>query len=110
MLSIKRKSDFASLKANGTKIKSPSIVTVYAKSDNLEEPKFGYIASKKVVGNAVKRNKSKRRLRHLAREFQSYFKYGDLLLFIATASTVNVKFSNLKADFLHNLIKLGKCA
>ena len=108
LCSIKKKSDFAYLRTHGIRSKSSSVITVYAKSDNLD-PKVGYIASKKVVGNAVKRNKSKRRLRHLVREFQNYFERGDLFLLIATASTVTVKFSNLRSDFLHNLVKLGKC-
>ena len=100
---IKRKSDFSYVRNHGLRIKSSSVITVFAKSP---QESVAYIASKRIVGKAVRRNKAKRRLRSLVQEFRDKIKSG-LFLFIATSKTASVDFSKLKSDFLCNLNKIN---
>ena len=59
---------------------------VYIKKDSIGKEKFGIIASKK-CGNAIQRNKCKRRLREIYRLNQNYFA-GHSIIFIAKRALI----------------------
>ena len=68
----------------------------------------GYTASKK-VGNAIKRNRAKRRLREVVRllepkNIDSHYEY----VFIARIETVDVDFKQLRSDLKWCLKRLGQ--
>ena len=67
-----------------------------------DELKFAFVVSKK-VGNAVIRNKTKRRLRAIARELN--FQKG-WFLFLAKPSIKNSKFEHLKKEIDKCLLQL----
>ncbi len=101
---IKKRSVFIKISQCGDKIKTDSFILRYLKSDTIEKERFGYTASKK-VGNAVKRNRAKRRLRELVRHFAKDFREDYRYVFIAFPSTPVVDFQKLKSDFEYALSK-----
>lgn len=66
--------------------------------------KVGFTATKK-IGNAVKRNRAKRRLRALFREFSSSLKDGTYI-FVAKQSIHETTYQELKNDFKKTLNRL----
>ena len=104
---INKRSDFIYLKKHGERIRMGLLNIIYAKLPvEQNNTRVAYIASKKVVGNAVKRNKVKRRLRSLVREYYNVVPNNYLLLFISSSKTYNIKYSLLKNDFLQGLKKI----
>ena len=63
---FKRRADFLRLAAQGRKIVKPGFVLQALKDTPAAEPVVGFTATKK-LGNAVIRNRAKRRLREAAR-------------------------------------------
>ena len=67
----------------------------------------GFTATKK-IGNAVVRNRCKRRMRALAREFlPQYGKPGHDYVFIARAKTAQTPWKNLQKDVKKALLRLA---
>ena len=83
-------------------------IIVQARPNSLENIRVGYTASKK-VGNAVMRNRAKRRMRAAAAE--TVAKYGtsstDYVLIGRAESTCNTKFKDLKFELIHAFTKLS---
>ena len=83
---------------SGKKYVSTSFV-LYLHPKEFSDAKIGFIASKK-LGNAVTRNKSKRKLKELARHFQYHIhKQYDVLL-IARYNVINTSTSDLSNEFI----------
>jgi len=59
--------------------------------------KVGFTATKK-IGNAVKRNRAKRRLRALFLKHSTHLKNGTYI-FVAKQSIIEIPHSNLEKDF-----------
>ena len=64
----------------------------------------GYTASKR-VGNAVKRNFAKRRLRMIFREFNETLKSGTYIL-VAKQRIIDEDFEKIKQEFILSIKKL----
>jgi len=83
-------------------------IIVQARPNSLETIRVGYTASKK-VGNAVMRNRAKRRMRAAAAE--TVAQYGtsstDYVLIGRAESTCNTKFTDLKLELIHAFRKLS---
>ncbi|WP_187648592.1 ribonuclease P protein component [Nitrosophilus labii] len=106
--------DFSTLKSSrefnyvyrrGKSWHSPFFVIFYKQSN---AKKVGFVASKK-IGNAVKRNRAKRRLKALFIEFYDLLKPG-LYIFVAKKDILEVDFAKIKKSFEKSLrnIKLLK--
>lgn len=68
----------------------------------------GYTATKK-IGNAVCRNKSKRRLRAVVRDvFLEYALFHTDYVFVARNTTAYCNFAELKRDIIYALKKINK--
>ncbi len=68
----------------------------------------GYTATKK-IGNAVTRNRSKRRLRALVRELLPSYAVNNVdYIFIARNSTASCDFSELRKDTIYAIKKINK--
>ncbi len=80
-----------------------SVVLFYLPSKGKRN--IGFTASKK-VGNAVVRNRSKRRLRALFAEFCTSLDDGSYV-FVAKASMDQVSYETLKRDLRHVLRRTG---
>jgi len=69
-----------------------------------KELKFGFVVSKK-VGNAVTRNKIKRRFRAIARELD--FETGSFI-FLAKPEIVSLSFNEIKSDVIKLLKRIDE--
>ena len=72
---------------------------------NDEVKRIGFTATKK-VGNAVIRNRSKRRLRALFSEYASQLHHGTYI-FVAKITLQETSYLSLKNDFKKVLLKAG---
>lgn len=101
---IIKSTDFQRVLQKGLKYRAQGFVMAYTQPKNTGS--IGYIASRK-VGNAVARNKAKRRLRALVNLYaDSLFaqqRYADVV-FIAKNTITSMDYTVLKSDFF-NAIK-----
>lgn len=94
---ITKRSDY--LRASKSKyFRSNSfIIQFYNRADTLG-PRYGVTATKK-IGNAIKRNKAKRRIRNLAKDLlPKYGKNGYDYVFIAKENLINEDWEVLKEE------------
>lgn len=82
---------------------SHSLVLFYLATEGVR--KYGFTASKK-VGNAVARNRSKRRLRAIFAEQCPYLKDGTYIL-VAKEALASTTSQQLKSDFARILKRAG---
>ncbi len=73
---------------------------LYVKKNGLEETRIGISITKK-VGNAVTRNKLKRRIRELNRENLNDIKKGYDLIIIPKKNAVDLSFKELESAIRH---------
>lgn len=118
---LKRRAEFLAAAAANRKWVAPGLVLqarVHTQdeiaSDHVcpEAIKLGFTASRK-VGNAVLRNRAKRRLRAIAAEILKDAPAPSLptdLVLIARPATVTRDYQSLKQDFTRGLRKLGVIA
>lgn len=102
---LKKRTDYLRVAAarNATRTQTVIVQCCLTKNEGQQaEVRVGFTASKR-VGNAVYRNRAKRRLRawvdqHLKTKLPSPFKESIDFVFIALTSTVETDFSKLSAD------------
>jgi ribonuclease P protein component len=101
---LKKRSQFLKVSKNGTRFYGQHLIVQTLPNDELSGiVRVGYVATRK-VGNAVKRNKAKRRLRALVSLYRDHFvKHHDYVL-VARHSLWSVKFELLQNDF-YNVIQ-----
>ncbi|MYB75586.1 MAG: ribonuclease P protein component [Chloroflexi bacterium] len=90
---IKKQRDFAAVLAHG-KAWSAHSIRVVAKPNRLTFSRCGFITSKR-LGNAVTRNRVRRRLRESVRLYYPHVQPGMDLVFIARRSAVKASFWQL---------------
>ena len=100
---LKQNSEFQQVYRRGRSAHSTSLTLFYLPM--LGEKKVGYTASKK-VGNAVIRNRSKRRLRALFTERKNGLDDG-LYVFVAKKGVCENSFESVKRDFNYVLKRMG---
>jgi ribonuclease P protein component len=95
---LPRRADFLRLAARGRKIARPGFVLQAATVAPEAELRIGYTATKK-IGNAVARNRARRRLREAARlTFGPRALTGLELVLICRQDTANIPFATLCAE------------
>ena len=97
--SLKQNSDFRRVYARGKSAVSPRVV-VYCRKNRKDGNRMGFTVSKK-LGNAVTRNRVRRRLREIARLNAEHTKQGYDLILVARSRAVNAEYQKLEADVLH---------
>ncbi len=109
--SLKASSDFQRISRQGKKCVFPVFIMLVLKHEGKGNPfRLGLTVSRK-VGNAVTRNRAKRRLREIARQcLTSKKSEGYDIVLIGRASTKERNFFLMKQDFLQGLEKLGVTA
>lgn len=98
---LKHSGEFEEIYKSGQKWHSPNLVVFYKKTNH---NKVGYTVSKK-IGNAVKRNFAKRRMRALF-QAQCGQLHTGIYVFVAKAPITQTPFEALKKEFLFSLRKL----
>ena len=98
LLSLSKNEDFKSL-LNGKKI-SNKYLTIFFKSLSGKNNKYlniSFVAQKK-LGNAIKRNKIKRRLKNIMNQMVKFskIKLNFSYLFIAKKEIINAQFSDIR--------------
>ena len=94
---ITKRSDY--LRASKSKfLVSESFILQFHNRKDTKEPRYGITVTKK-IGNASKRNKVKRRIRHLIKDFlPKYGKNGYDYVFIAKENLINEDWDKLKLE------------
>lgn len=106
---LKQRSTFVSIAKQGKRFFGETFLIQVFPCELLREENFrvGYVASRK-VGNAVRRNKAKRRLRELVRAYQTNFLSGFDYVFVARSTMWDQSFDKIKLDFEQVLEKVVK--
>ena len=102
---LRRKPDFAAVQRGGLRW-SNHLFTLRALPNDSDTARFGFIVSKR-VGNAVVRNRVRRRLREIARAEE--VPGGWDLLIIARAKSADASFPSLR-DAYRGLLRRGRLA
>ncbi len=104
-VTLKLNSDFRRLYARGKSAASPCAV-VYCRRNRLGHNRIGYTVSTK-LGNAVTRNRIRRRLREIMRLNTWRFKHGYDLIVVARQRAVTVEYRRLESDVIACCEKLA---
>ena len=103
---LTRRAEFLRLASKGKKIAKYGFVLQAAQDGDLPFPRVGYTATKK-IGNAVTRNRAKRRLREAARlSLAGQSLPGVELVLIARRETAEIEFSRLQQTLTRALAEV----
>ena len=108
LLTLKASADFLRLTRTGKRWSFPSFIMQTLRQENANAPfRLGLTVSRK-VGNAVTRNRAKRRLREVVRLYATPEKLAgwDIVL-IGKTSASERDFALLQQDFLQGLKNIG---
>ena len=103
--SLKKNSDFRRLYSKGKSAVTPYLV-VYCRRNGKPVNRVGFTVSAK-LGNAVTRNRVRRRLREIVRLNSAHLKPGRDLVVIARSRCVDGDFRKMESAFLSACDKLG---
>ena len=105
LLTLKKNHEFQRLYRRGTSAVSGCLV-VYCRKNRLRRNRIGLTASVK-LGNAVKRNRARRRMREVYRLNADKLRPGWDLILVARTRTLNAPWPELNAAFVRLCKKLG---
>jgi ribonuclease P protein component len=104
---LRRRAEFLKVAGSGRKAPAPGLVLQALARGDDAPARLGFTVTKK-VGNAVVRNRTRRRLREAARAVLAETPVrGQDLVLIGRDATRARKFASLKADLLRALAKVG---
>ncbi|MBR2666810.1 MAG: ribonuclease P protein component [Oscillospiraceae bacterium] len=103
--SLKNNRDFRYLYRKGKTAVSP-YMAVYCRKNRLACNRLGLTASVK-LGNAVKRNRARRRLREVYRTNEARLASGYDIILVARARTITGDYASIQRSFLRLMDKLG---
>lgn len=92
---IRKTKNFDRIYKNGKSFTSPYFKLIVLKNKSINNPKFGFVASKK-VGNAVERNRAKRVMREIIRQELSSLNDNFEAIIICYNSLLTKGFSELQ--------------
>jgi len=108
---LRKRADFLAVAASGKKWVAPGFVLQIGepKTDSLGEPtlviRFGLTATRK-VGNAVTRNRARRRLRALAAELMPHASPSHDYVLVARDTTPARPFDELRQDMIKGMKRM----
>ena len=106
---LKRSIDFRAAREQGRRMDCGVFQLIWRRHPASAEPgsaRVGVVASRAAVGNAVQRNRAKRRLRELYRRNQHLVPAGCDLVLTARAALLRVEFAEATARFVHACEKI----
>lgn len=100
--------DFRRVKQKGSAVYTPYFTLLYYTRDpNFETPsRFGFIASKKLDKRAVKRNRARRLMREVIRDYLENIKQGYDIILIARHPIKNASYQEVNSSFHKILPKI----
>jgi ribonuclease P protein component len=102
--------DFTRVKDKGTALRGRHCLVVVCAAPG-EPTRVGFVASKRGVGNAVQRNRARRRLREIVRRrWERVPHTGYLMMFVAYRSTLTALHQELASDVERVLASAGALA
>jgi ribonuclease P protein component len=104
---IRKSQQYNNVYQNGRKFTSKYLI-IFLLENNLKTNRYGIVTSKR-IGNAVIRNKAKRRLRALIAEKQAELKQGYDIVLVCRPLISRVSYRLLKNDFSILLRKSRIC-
>lgn len=102
---LKKNSDFRRLYSRGKSAVTPFMV-VYCRHNPTDHNRVGYTVSTK-LGNAVTRNRARRRLREIYRLNLPYMNKGYDIVVVARRKCVEAKYQKVDAAFVGACTELG---
>lgn len=105
LYTLKKNSDFRRLYSRGKSSVTPCLV-MYCRRNSYGYNRVGYTVSTK-IGNAVTRNRAKRRLREVCRLQLPGMKTGFDIVIVARRRCVEAKYPKLNGDFINACKELG---
>jgi ribonuclease P protein component len=103
--SLKGRTNFQRIYKEGRGYRTNGLTIIYISDKNDDVPKFGFSFDKK-FGNAVERNKAKRVLRSIIRDFLPNIKNGSKIVFRFNESFKMHNFAKIEEVVKTSLIKL----
>lgn len=106
---LRRNADFCAVREQGRRIDcGVFLLTWRVRPGGLPvNPRVGVVASRAAVGNAVQRNRAKRRLREIYRQHQALVPPGLDLVLTARISLLRLEFAESAQRFAHACKKLS---
>lgn len=107
---LRRNADFSSVRERGRRLDCGAFLLTWAPrpgSAPTAAARVGVVASRAAVGNAVQRNRAKRRLRALYRKHQSLVPPGLDLILTARAALLRLEFAEVEQRFTAACLKLA---
>ena len=101
---VKKKYEFDNIIKTGC-LEKNNYYVIYYKKNNLSKYRFGISVGKK-LGNAVCRNKYKRRIRNIINNNKKYYQNGIDYIIILRKSCIDTKFQILETNFLMLINKI----
>lgn len=101
-----RRTEFAAVRKKGRSQGTRNFLLATLPDESLEHVKIGLITSRR-VGNAVKRNRIRRRLRSLLSKYGDRIESGRYLVMVARPSASEATFQQLERDWLRLADRLG---
>ena len=108
ILALSKNEEFKNL-LNQKKISNKYVTIFFGKLTNKNNKKFNIsFVTKKKIGNAIKRNKIKRRLRNIVNEAVKKIsvKFNYSYLVIAKPTMLNIDYTNIKETLFQSLKKI----
>ncbi len=102
---LKKNHEFRRLYSKGKNAAAPTLA-VYCRKTGRDFNRIGYTVSNK-IGNAVTRNRIRRRLREIYRLHETEMVPGTELVVVARARAVSARYGQLERAFLSACEKLG---
>ena len=110
---LRRNDDFRAVREHGRRIDCGAFLLTWWNRSALPldaTPRVGVVASRASVGNAVHRNRAKRRLREIYRRHQTLVPSGFDLVLTARAALLRLEFSDVEQRFTQACRKLTPAA
>jgi ribonuclease P protein component len=107
---LRRNADFGAVRERGRRLDCGAFLLTWAARPGAEptaKPRVGVVASRAAVGNAVMRNRAKRRLRTLYRKHQALVPAGLDLVLTARAALLRMEFAEVEQRFTAACRKLA---
>lgn len=104
---LKKRKDFAYIYRRGRSFASRRVAINYAKSRNMDELLVGFSVSKK-IGNAVVRNRVKRKMREIVRQNLHSIPCGYRIIFNGRIAIAKSSYSEISDDILYLIRKLDQ--